>query len=485
MTKPPGHDKSPENLKAALTEFIEILGQDNVMTDHEIMKSYAGSDWSSYVPKENEVPAIVLTPGSTEDVSRIMKVCHKRVIPVTAYAGGTSLEGHFAATQGGVSIDFQRMNQIVALHKDDLDVVVQPGVEWEALNEELAQTGLFFPPDPGRGAKVGGMVATGCSGTNAYYYGTMREWVLSLVVVLADGTVMKTRQRPRKSSAGYDLTKTFIGNEGTLGLVTEATLKLTNYPENQTVAVASFPSIHSAAGCASAVVRKGVHIAAVELLDDVQMETINASGLTSHPFEESPTLFFKFSGTPSGTQEQISIIKDLAEREKVKTFQFARDPDEVDKLWGTRKSALDSIVQRKKDPSDRVWTTDVAVPISRLPDIIEETREDINKSGVVGGIAGHVGDGNFHAMLVFSNQEQKIVEELIHRMVKRAIEMEGTCTGEHGIGLVKRDYLPHEVGESTVDAMRKMKQAFDPLCLLNCDKVIRMQVPKREEVSEW
>lgn len=272
MTKPPGHDKPPENLKAALTEFIEILGQDNVMTDHEIMKSYAGSDWSSYVQKENEVHAIVLTPGSTEDVSRIMKVCHKRVIPVTAYAGGTSLEGHFAATKGGVSIDFQRMDQIVALHKDDLDVVVQPGVEWEALNEELAQTGLFFPPDPGRGAKVGGMVATGCSGTNAYYYGTMREWVLSLVIVLADGTVIKTRQRPRKSSAGYDLTKTFIGNEGTLGLVTEATLKLTNYPENQTVAVASFPSIHSVAGCASAVVRKGVHIAAVELLDDVRME---------------------------------------------------------------------------------------------------------------------------------------------------------------------------------------------------------------------
>ncbi|KAB8232279.1 FAD-binding oxidoreductase [Aspergillus alliaceus] len=481
----PHHDTSPSNIQAAIEEFVNVLGKDKVTSDKEALAPYATSEWSSYSPKETEVSSVVVCPSTTEDVSRVMEVCHRRRLPVTAYAGGTSLEGHFAPTRGGVCIDFQSMDQIISVHKDDLDVVVQPAVPWETLNEELAKDGLFFPPDPGPGAMIGGMVGTGCSGTNAYHYGTMRDWVLSLTVVLADGTVVKTRQRPRKSSAGYDLTRMFIGNEGTLGLVTEATLKLAVKPINEAAAVASFASIHDAASCVSEVVKRGINIAAVELLDDVQMKCINASQSTSRSWDEAPTLFFKFSGAPDEVKEKISIVQKLAESANNKTFTFARSADEVDELWSARKVALWSIMQMKQQPTDRVWTTDVAVPMSRLPDIIEQTREEISSSGLLGGIVGHVGDGNFHAMLLFNDDQREIAERVVHNMVKRAVEMEGTVTGEHGVGMVKRDYLEHELGTTAVDAMRRLKQAFDPLCLLNCDKVVRVQVPKQGEVPKW
>ncbi|KAJ9356069.1 proteins the FAD binding domain-containing protein [Paecilomyces variotii] len=483
--QPPHHDTSPENIKAAIAEFKEIVGEDNVMSDKDAVETYATSDWSSYTPKKTEVAAVVVSPSTTEEVSRIMKVCHKRLLPVTAYAGGTSLEGHFAPTRGGVCIDFGNMNQILKLHKDDLDVVVQPAVQWEMLNDELSKDGLFFPPDPGPGAMIGGMVGTGCSGTNAYHYGTMRDWVVSLTIVLADGTIIKTRQRPRKSSAGYDLTRAFIGNEGTLGLVTEATLKLAVKPSDESVAVASFPTIHSAAGCVSEIVKEGVNIAAVELMDDVLMKIINMGKGSARTWDEAPTLFFKFAGTPDSVKEQVSIVQKLAKKANSKTFDFARNREEINALWSARKVALWSVFEMRKDPGDHFWTTDVAVPISRLADIIEETKDEIRKSGLVGGIVGHVGDGNFHSFLLFNENEKKTAEGLVHRMVKRAVEMEGTVTGEHGVGMIKRDYLAHELGESTVDAMRRMKQAFDPLCLLNCDKVVRVQQPKPDEVPEW
>jgi len=353
------------------------------------------------------------------------------------------------------------------------------------LNEELGKENLFFPPDPGPGAMIGGMVGTGCSGTNAYRYGTMREWVLSLTVVLADGTVIKTRQRPRKSSAGYDLTKMFIGSEGTLGLVTEATLKVTTKPNSTSVAVCTFGSVRQAADCVAKVVSEGVPIAAIEVLDDVQMQCINAAGMTEKSWKEAPTLFFKFAGTPNAVKEQISIVQKLAKSTGSKTFEFAKNAEEQAELWSARKEALWSVMAMRKDESDHVWTGDVAVPISRLPDIIEETKEDLAKSGLFAAIVGHVGDGNFHTILLYNDTERKQAEELVHRMVKRAVEMEGTVTGEHGVGLVKRDYLNHELGETTVDAMRKLKLAFDPLCLLNCDKVVRVQKPKTGEVAVW
>jgi D-lactate dehydrogenase (cytochrome) len=277
-----------------------------------------------------------------------------------------------------------------------MDVVVQPAVGWEALNEELGQSNLFFPPDPGPGAMIGGMVGTGCSGTNAYRYGTMREWVLSLTVVLADGTIIKTRQRPRKSSAGYDLTKMFIGSEGTLGLVTEATLKVTTKPNTTSVAVCSFGSIKQAADCVGKVVNKGIPIAAIELLDDNQMKCINSSGMTDRKWTEAPSLFFKFAGTPSAVKEQVGMVQKLAQETGSKTFEFAKNDNEQNELWSARKEALWSMMAMKQDSTDHVWTGDVAVPISRLPDIINETKDDLTKSGLFGSIVGHVGDGNFH-----------------------------------------------------------------------------------------
>ncbi|KAK3115679.1 D-lactate ferricytochrome c oxidoreductase [Teratosphaeriaceae sp. CCFEE 6253] len=482
---PPQHDTAPATLQAAWADFKAIVGEDNISTQKDDLKAHSGSEWSSYASLPGDQPFAILSPGSTEEVSQVMKVCHKRRIPVTAYSGGTALEGHFAATRGGICIDFSRMDQIITLNKEDLDVVVQPAVGWETLNEELAQHQLFFPPDPGPGAMIGGMVGTGCSGTNAYRYGTMKDWVLSLTVVMADGTIVKTKQRPRKSSAGYDLTRTFIGSEGTLGLVTEAVLKVTPLPQNIRVAVCTFPTIRKAADCVFSVVGAGVPIAAIEILDDVQMRCINESGSTSRTWKEVPTLFFKFSGTPTSVKEHISMVQGYAKKSGSASFEFAKNKEEGDELWSARKEALWSVMAQKKDQTDHVWTTDVAVPISRLADIIEETKDDISRSGLTASIVGHVGDGNFHSIILYNDTEHNVADGLVHRMVKRAIEMEGTATGEHGVGLVKRDYLPHELGDSAVDLMRKMKQAFDPLCLLNCDKIVRVQKPKPGEVQEW
>ncbi|KAH9903836.1 hypothetical protein F4778DRAFT_770809 [Xylariomycetidae sp. FL2044] len=484
LTRDPKHKNDKANLEAAWADFAAIVGKENISTLEDDLATHTNSDWSSYRHSESEKPFMVVYPGSTEEVSHIMKVCHSRRIPVVGYSGGTSLEGHFTPTRGGICVDFRRMDKILAMHKADMDVVVQPAVGWELLNEELAKDNLFFPPDPGPGAQIGGMVGTGCSGTNAYRYGTMREWVLSLTVVLADGTVIKTRQRPRKSSAGYDLTKLFIGSEGTLGLVTEATLKVTTKPASTSVAVCSFGSIRQAADCVASVVGQGVQVAAVEILDDEQMKCINEAGMTAKHWKEAPTLFFKFSGTDRGVKEQISIVKEMARKTGSTGFEFATSEQEKADLWSARKEALWSTTAVAK-PGDKVWTGDVAVPMSRLPQLIEDTKDDIKKSGMYGTIVGHVGDGNFHIILLSNEEQRHAAEELVHRMVKRAVELEGTVTGEHGVGLVKRDYLPHELGESTVDAMRKIKQAFDPLCLLNCDKVVRMQRPKPGEIPAW
>lgn len=392
-------------MEAAWADFVEIVGKENVSTIDADLESHSGSEWSTHIKKAGETPFLVVYPYSTEEVSSIMKVCHERQIPVTGYSGGTSLEGHFAATRGGICIDFGRMDKIIKLHKEDMDVVVQPAVGWENLNEELAKDNLFFPPDPGPGAMIGGMVGTGCSGTNAYRYGTMREWVLSLTVVLADGTIIKTRQRPRKSSAGYDLTKMFIGSEGTLGLVTEATLKLTTKPNTTSVAVCSFGTVRQAADCVAKVVGQGVPIAAIEILDDMQMKTINKAGMTSKAWTEAPTLFFKFAGTPGAVKEQIGMVQKLAKSTGGKTFEFAKSMEEQSELWSARKEALWSTMAMRENEGDHVWTGDVAVPISRMPDIIEETKADLAKSGMFATMVGHVGDGNFHSKLPIKSSE--------------------------------------------------------------------------------
>jgi len=357
--RPPQHDTRTSVLQAAWVDFAQIVGKEHVSTTKDDLVAHSGSEWSSYRTKENERPFAVVYPATTEEVSQIMQVCHKRKIPVTAVSGGTSLEGHFAPTRGGICIDMARMDKVLAYHPQDLDVVVQPALGWEDLNGYLKDEGTFFPPDPGPGAKIGGMVGTGCSGTNAYRYGTMRDWVVSLTVVLADGTIIKTRRRPRKSSAGYNLTQLFIGSEGTLGIVTEAVLKVTVLPKSQNVAVATFPTIHAAAECVAKVVGDGVQLAGMEILDDVQMHCINESGMTSRKWLEAPTLFFKFAGTPSAVKEQIGIVQKLAKSTKNKTFEFAKNDDEAAELWSARKEALWSVMAMRRNEDDHVWTTDV------------------------------------------------------------------------------------------------------------------------------
>jgi D-lactate dehydrogenase (cytochrome) len=378
-----------------MSDIITIVGEGNISTTQDQLISHSNSAWSSYTRNDSK-PFLIVFPSSTGEVSEIMKICHRRKVPVTGYSGGTSLEGHYTPTCGGICIDFSRMDKIIQLHTKDLDVVVQPALGWEILNEELAKWNLFFPPDPGPGAQIGGMVATGCSGTNAYRYGTMRDWVLSLTVVLADGTVIKTRQRPRKSSAGYDLTKLFIGSEGTLGLITEAVLKVTPLPHTTSVAVASFPSIRSAADCVSQIVADGVQAAAIELLDDRQMYCINKSKISHRSWAELPTLFFKFAGTDAAVKEQTHRVRQMAKSAGAQAFELAHNKEEQAALWSARKSALWSVMALRRDSSDYVWTGDVAVPISRLSDIIEETKEDLKKSGLFATMLGHVGDGNFH-----------------------------------------------------------------------------------------
>lgn len=457
--QPPQLDTRTSTLQAAWVDLCQIVGKEHVSTSDDDCKAHSGSEWSSYTTKPSEVPFAIVYPITTEEVSQIMKVCHKRKIPVTALSGGTSLEGHFAPTRGGICIDMMRMDKILDFHPQDLDITVQPALGWEDLNEHLAEHNMFFPPDPGPGAKIGGMIGTGCSGTNAFRFGTMREWVVSLTMVLADGTIIKTRRRPRKSSAGYNLTQMFIGSEGTLGICTEATLKVTILPANQSVGVATFPSIHHAAACVAKVVGAGIQVNGMEILDDVQMRIINESGTTSRKWEEAATLFFKFAGTKNGVKDQIDIVRKLAKEAGNKGFEFARNDDEAAELWSARKEALWSVMGKRRE-GDHVWTTDVAVPISQLPDIIQETKDELVKSGLLGGIVGHVGDGNFHTILLYNESEKKIAEDVVHFMVDRAIEMEGTITGEHGVGLKKRDNLLDELGEDTINAMRKVRLSY-------------------------
>ena len=290
------------------------------------------------------------------------------------YSGGSSLEGNFSALYGSMSIDFAHMDNIIQIHEDDMDVVVQPSIQWMQLNEDIKHTGMFFPIDPGPSAKIGGMVGTNCSGTNAVRYGTMKDWVLNLTVVLADGRVIKTRQRPRKTSAGYNLTGMFVGSEGTLGIVTEITLKLAVLPEQTRVGVATFPSIHAAASAARNVIRTGVPVQCMEILDELQMGVINKAGGTNRTWKETPTLFFKFSGSPNGVSNDIKATKRIAKQNGCISFEFAKNDKEGEDLWSARKQSLWSMLALRTSGGSNVWSTDVAVPLSRLPDIIGSYR---------------------------------------------------------------------------------------------------------------
>ncbi|KAJ4358519.1 D-lactate ferricytochrome c oxidoreductase [Didymosphaeria variabile] len=459
----------------AIDELRASLGEDTISTDDEDLLRHGYSEWSSI--NIDQLPVAVAYPQSTEEVSTIAKTCQKYKIPMIPFSGGSSLEANFSAPYGGMSIDFTHMDKILSLHADDMDVVVQPSVSWMSLNEEIKDSGLFFPVDPGPSAKIGGMVGTSCSGTNAVRYGTMKDWVINLTVVLADGSIIKTRKRPRKSAAGYNLTNLFIGSEGTLGIVTEITLKLTVIPQETSVAVVTFPTIRDAAAAASKVMRAGIPVAAMEIMDDVQMGVVNKAGSTTKKWKEMPTMFFKFSGTKAGVQENVKLVKAIAKTHKSGDFEFAVDAQEQKTLWSARKESLWSMLALRRE-GDEVWSTDVAVPLSRLPDIIEVSKTELDSLGLFASILGHIGDGNFHESIMYNSKDPKeraAVEKCVKDMVDRALEMEGTCTGEHGIGLGKKDSLLKELGLDTVNVMKSIKGALDPHWLMNPGKI--MDVP--------
>ncbi|KAG4292601.1 D-lactate dehydrogenase (cytochrome) [Fusarium proliferatum] len=462
------HYASRAEMELAVEEIRKALGEDAVSIEDEILHSHGYSDWSTI--NIERLPVAVAFPKTTEEVAAIAKICHKRRVPMIPYSGGSSVEGHFSAPFGGVSVDFVNMNQILEMHSDDLNVVVQPSVPWMDLNEKIKDTGLFFPIDPGPSAQIGGMVGTNCSGTNAVKYGTMRDWVVNLTVVLSDGTILKTRRRPRKSSAGYNLNSLFVGSEGTLGFVTEATLKLAPIPEHTGIAVVTFPSVKAAATMAIEVIRRGIPISAVEILDEVLMSVINRMGATSRKWKEEPTLFFKFSGSDAVVKDSIIQVQTISKKHHANGFQYESDPEKQKALWSARKEALWSMMALR-ETDGHVWSTDVAVPLSRVSELIDTSKKELVELGLFGSILGHIGDGNFHETILFEEKQRKEVEDCVHKMVSRAIEMEGTCTGEHGVGLGKKEFLREEVGEVPIQVMRAIKTSLDPLWLMNPGKI--------------
>ena len=417
-------------------------------------------------------PDAVVFAETTEEISDIVKLCAARDVPVIPFGTGTSLEGHVAALNGGMCIDLMRMNEIVEVNAEDMDATVQAGVTRKQLNEHLRDTGLFFAIDPGADASLGGMTATRASGTNAVRYGTMRENVLALTVVLADGRVIRTSRRARKSSAGYDLTRLFVGSEGTLGVITEVTVRLYGIPEAMSSAVCPFPDLESAVRTVIQTIQMGIPVARVELLDEVQIDAINKFSKLDYPLK--PTLFFEFHGTEKGVVEQVEIVEAIAGDFGADEFQWATKTEDRNRLWQARHDAYYACLALK--PGSKGMATDVCVPISRLAECILETRRDIDESGLLAPIVGHVGDGNFHVILLMDPEEEDDVarcKAFNERLIMRALAMDGTCTGEHGIGSGKIDFLIAEHGEA-VGVMRALKLALDPQNIMNPGKIVRL-----------
>ncbi|WKZ84613.1 FAD-binding protein [Ralstonia pickettii] len=438
----------------------------------EAVRAHHGRDESAYDPM---LPDAVVFAQTTEEVAAVAKLCFEHEIPLIPYGAGSSLEGHLLAVAGGVSLDLSQMNHVLSVHPEDLTVTVEPGVARKQLNTEIRDTGLFFPIDPGADASIGGMCATRASGTNAVRYGTMRENVLNLTVVTADGRSIKTANRARKSSAGYDLTRLFIGSEGTLGIITEITLKLYPQPEAVSAAVCAFPSMGDAVSAVIDTIQMGVPIARVEFVDALAIRAINQYDKLALP--EMPTLFFEFHGSEHGVQEQAETVQQIAAEHKGQGFEWATRPEDRSRLWNARHNAYFAFLQLK--PGCRAVTTDVCVPISRLAECVVETEKDLLASALQlpAPIVGHVGDGNFHvALLIDPNKPEELeeAERINQRIVARAIAMDGTCTGEHGVGLHKMDFLIAEHGNDAIDLMRSVKQALDPKHILNPGKIFHL-----------
>lgn len=432
------------------------------------VRLHHGKDESSFAPMP---PDAVVFARSTAEVAEIVALCHRCRTPAIAFGTGTSLEGHLLAVQGGICIDLSGLDNVIAIRPEDLDATVQCGVTRKALNAALNGTGLFFPIDPGADASLGGMAATRASGTNAVRYGPMRENVLNMTVVLPDGRILKTGGRARKSSAGYDLTRLMIGSEGTLGIITELTVRLYPIPEAISSAVCAFPSLAAAVASVIETIQSGVPVARIELLDALAMTAINRYSKTD--MRAAPTLFFEFHGSPTGVEEQARTVQEIACEHGGQDFQWATRPEDRTRLWQARHDAYYAGIGLK--PGCRSLTTDVCVPISRLADCIAATYEDLEKSGLTAPLVGHVGDGNFHMLLLVDPADDDELERartFAQQLAQRAIRMDGTCTGEHGVGIGKQGYMALEHGEVAIDLMRALKRAVDPDNILNPGKIL-------------
>lgn len=459
VKKAPAHHAALHELEAL---FGDRLSLSAAVRDHH------GRDLSYHAPA---APDAVAFPQSTEEVAAAVRICAAHALPVIPFGAGTSLEGHVTAPFGGLSLDLSNMNRIVSVHQEDMDVTVEAGVTRKQLNEHLRDTGLFFPIDPGADATIGGMAATRASGTNAVRYGTMRENVLALTVVLADGRVIRTARRARKSAAGYDLTRLFIGSEGTLGVITEVTLRLHGQPEAISAAVLDFGTLEGAVNTVIATIQCGIPMARIELLNAAQIRALNNYSRLDYP--ERPTLFLEFHGSEAGVREQVEMFDQIARDFGGGTMQWATRTEDRNRLWQARHDAALACMAMR--PGAALMATDVCVPISRLADCILESEEDLLAHGIDAPIVGHVGDGNFHISFSFDPDdpaEISVIRKLNERLVARALAMDGTCTGEHGIGQGKRGFMRVEHGDRSIAAMRAIKSALDPLNILNPGKVL-------------
>lgn len=453
-----------DRLGLDLAELRDAFGER--LSTAQSVRDHHGSDMTYH---DALPPDAVLFATSVSDVQRAMRICAAHRIPVIAYGAGSSLEGHFGAPHGGLCIDLSGMNAIIAINADDMDVTVQPGVTREQLNAFLRDTGLFFPIDPGADATLGGMAATRASGTNAVRYGTMKDAVLGLEVVLPDGSLIKTGTRARKSSAGYDLTRLFVGSEGTLGVITAITLRVHGIPEAVSSAVCAFETLRGAVDTTIQTIQLGVPIARIELLDDVQIDAVNKYSDLSLPVKN--TLFLEFHGSTESVAEQIETLRELALTNGGGDFEHATRPEDRARLWKARHNA--AWAAKGLRPGMEVLISDVCVPISAMAECITETKKDIEEGRLVAPIVGHVGDGNFHVLFLLDPgdaQELARVERVNGRMIERALALGGTCTGEHGVGSGKKSYLRAEVGDA-VELMATIKRAIDPLNIMNPGKI--------------
>lgn len=456
--KHPNSGPAIDQLKALLKERC---------VTSEAVREQHGKDESWHPPV---APDAVCFATSTEEVSAIVKICAAHKVPIVAFGAGTSLEGHVNATSGGISVDLNEMNDILRVSPEDMDCTVQPGVRRKQLNEHLRDTGLFFPVDPGADASIGGMSATRASGTNAVRYGTMRENILSLKVVLPDGRVISTGKRAKKSAAGYDLTKLYIGSEGTLGIITEITLKLYGIPEAVSAATVSFADLNGAVQSVIMTIQSGIPIARIELLDELQISAINKYSNMQLP--ERASLFLEFHGSDASVKEQALRVGEICNEFGAEDFAWTAQAEERTKLWQARHDAAYAAMALRNN--GKIWATDVCVPISRLADCILETKKDLEGSFLLAPLVGHVGDGNFHLSFVLDPDdpdELKEAERLNERLIDRALAMDGTCTGEHGVGLGKAKYMVREHGEA-LDVMVTLKRALDPDNIMNPGKIL-------------